>query len=181
MIEKIKKPLDISNIQKKYLMRIFNINFRRKSKKVIDEKIHLENYDRYKEIGNLVKEARIQKNLSIKELSEISKIPVSSIDSIEKNIKDIRPKYPFIRSILLKLEKCLSLEDNILVDLTIEETNIFNKSKNKKTIRKFDFINSWKGIFFYFLFLISILYILNRYFISNIDIIEFEIIEKKVK
>ena len=162
-------------------MRIFNINFLKKSKKVIDEKIYLENYDRYAEIGNLVKEARIKNNLSIKELSEISKIPTSSLDSIEKNIKELRPKYPFIRSILYKLEKCLSLNDNTLVGLIIEETNTFNKSKSTNIIRRFDFLNSWKGIVFYFLFLISTLYILNRYFISNIDIIEFQIIEEKVK
>ena len=171
----------ISQIIKKYLLRIFNFNFQKKNTKPIDEQKNRGNFDRFEEIGNLVKEARIQNNLSIKELSDISKIPESSIDSIEKNIKELRPKYPFIRSILFKLEKCLSLKENALVGLTIVETNIFNKSKNKNLIRNFDYLNSWKVIIFYFLFLISILYILNRYFISNIDIIEFQIIEEKVK
>lgn len=161
-------------------MKIFNINFLKKSNKVVEEKKHLENYDRYEEIGNLVKEARMRNNLSIKELSYISKIPESSIDSIEKNIKDLRPKYPFIRSILFKLEKCLSLKKNALVGLTLEETNIYDKSKKRNLIKKVDFLNSWKGIIFYFLLLISTLFILNRYFISDIDIIEFQIIEEKV-
>ena len=55
--------------------------------------------DSYKEIAELVKEARIQRNLTIDELSFISKIPKRTIISIENNNKNIRPKYPFIRSI----------------------------------------------------------------------------------
>ncbi len=161
-------------------MKIFNINFLKKNKQSIDDKTHIKNHDRYEEIGELVKKARIQNNLSIKELSEISKIPESSINSIEKNIKALRPKHPFIRSILFKLEKCLSLKDNTLVGLTIEENNIFEKSKNNYLIRKVDFLNSWKGSVFYFFFLILTLFVLNRYFISNINIIEFKIIEEKV-
>ena len=160
-------------------MKIFNINFKKKSNRKVDEKKPIETNDIYDEIGKIVKEARIKNGLSIKELSEISKIPESSINSIEKNIEDLRPKYPFIKSILFKLEKCLSLTNNTLVGLTTEEANIFDKSKSKLIIRKFDFLNSWRVIFFYFLFLITTLFILNRYFISNINIIEFQIIEEK--
>ena len=56
------------------------------------KKKYIKKYDIYCEIGKLVKEARIQNNLSIKELSHISKIPESSINSIENNIKELRPK-----------------------------------------------------------------------------------------
>ena len=66
--------------------------------------------DQYIEIAKLVKEARIQKKFTIKELSYISKIPERIINSIEKNNKNIRPEYPFIRSILIKLEECLVLK-----------------------------------------------------------------------
>jgi len=66
--------------------------------------------DQYDEIAKIVKEARIQKNLTIKELSYISKIPEQTINSIENNKKNIRPKFPFIRSILIKLEECLILK-----------------------------------------------------------------------
>ena len=59
--------------------------------------------DKYIEIAKLVKEARIQQNLTVKELSYISKIPERIINSIENNNKNIRPEYPFIRSILIKL------------------------------------------------------------------------------
>ena len=66
--------------------------------------------DQYIEIAKLVKEARIQQNLTTKELSYISKIPERIINSIENNNKNIRPEYPFIRSILIKLEECLVLK-----------------------------------------------------------------------
>ena len=162
-------------------MKIFNINFTKNKKIIIEENDQRKEYDQYGEIGKLVKEARIQNNLSIEELSDISKIPESSINSIENNIKEFRPRDPFLRSILLKLEKCLSLENNTLVGLEIRETNTFEKNKNKIILRKFDFLNSWQGSFFYFLFLILILFFLNRYFISNINIIEIQIIEEKGK
>ena len=162
-------------------MNIFNINFPKDKKKILEDNDHSKKYDQYGEIGKLVKEARIQNNLSIKELSNISKIPESSINSIENNIKEFRPRDPFLRSILFKLEKCLSLKNNTLVGLRIKETNTFEKNKKKYILRKFDFLNSWQGSFFYFLFLILILFFLNRYFISNINIIEIQIIEEKGK
>ena len=162
-------------------MRIFNINFTKNKKIILEENDQRKKYDQYGEIGKLVKEARIQNNLSIEELSNISKIPESSINSIENNIKEFRPRDPFLRSILFKLEKCLSLKNNTLVGLRIKETNTLEKKKKKYILSKFDFLNSWQGSFFYFLFLILILLFLNRYFISNINIIEIQIIEEKGK
>ena len=162
-------------------MRLFNIKFPKNKKITLQEQICSKKYDQYVELGKLKKEPTTQNNLSVKELSNISKIPESSINSIENNIEDLRPTDPFLRSILLKLEKCLSLENNTLVGLEIRETNTFEKNKKKIILRKFDFLNSWQGSFFYFLFLILILFFLNRYFISNINIIEIQIIEEKGK
>jgi len=76
------------------------------------------------EIAKLVKEARIQQNLTIKELSCISKIPERIINSIENNDKNIRPDYPFIRFILIKLEECLVLKRNSLLKLAVRERKI---------------------------------------------------------
>ena len=161
-------------------MKIFNINFIKKNSKKTDENKKSKEYDPYGEIGKLVKKARIQNGFSIKELSDISKIPESSINSIENNIKNLRPRDPFIRSILFKLEKCLYLKNNTLVGLRIKDTNTSYKNKNNYIIRKFDFLNSWQGSVFYFLFLIFTLFILNRYFNSNIKVIEIQIIEEKL-
>ena len=162
-------------------MRLFNIIFPKNKKLMLEKSDYDENSDRFAEIGKLLKDARMQNNLSIKELSDISKIPESSLNSIENNIKALRPKDPFLRSILFKLEKCLSLKNNTLAGLRIKETKTFEKNKKKYILRRFDFLSSWQGSLFYFLFLILILFILNRYFISNINIIEIQIIKEKVK
>ena len=159
-------------------MKIFNFTFENKKNKIINVDNNLI-FDQFYEIGQLIKEARIQKNLSIEELSKISKIPESTINAIENNIKEYRPKYPFIRSILLKLEKCLSLKINTLAGLALNKREISTKGKKNYIVRKFDFINSWQGSIVYFLFLIFTLFIINRYFSSNINLIEIQIIENK--
>ena len=81
-----------------------------KKKSMIDNEVNHGFVDQYGEIAKLVKEARNKKNITIQELSRISKIPEQTIISIEINNKNSRPKYPFIRSILIKLEECLGLK-----------------------------------------------------------------------
>ena len=110
--------------------------------------------DYYKEISKIVKEARIEQNLSIKELSLKSKIPEQTINSIENNNKNIRPEYPFLRSILIKLEECLVLKKNTLVKLSIREQETFRKEKTDFVINKFDLINTWQGSLLYFFILV---------------------------
>ena len=136
--------------------------------------------DQYKELAKLVQEVRVQKNLTIEELSRISKIPERIIKSIENNDKNIRPKYPFIRSILIKLEECLVLKKNTLVKLIIVEEETSNKKNKNFIINKFDLINTWQGIFLYFLILVLTIFLIKRYFILNVDVIEIQNIEEKV-
>jgi len=136
--------------------------------------------DHYIEIAKLVKEARIQRNLTIQELSHISKIPEQTLNSIENNDKNIRPKFPFIRSILIKLEECLFLEKNILVRLLIREKRSFKKEKREFLVSKFDIINTWQGSLIYFFILISTIFILKKYFILNVEVIEIQNIENKI-
>ena len=139
-----------------------------------------EENDQYSEIGKLVKEARIQKNLTVKELSLISKIPEQTINSIENNNKNIRPKYPFIRSILIKLEDCLGLKTNTLVKFAFTERETLKKAKRDFLVSKFDLINTWQGSLLYFFILVLTIFILKRYFILNVNIIEIENIENKI-
>ena len=136
--------------------------------------------DQSLEIAKLVKEARIQQNLTIKELSYISKIPERIINSIEINNKNIRPEYPFIRSILIKLEECLLLKKNTLVRLASREREIFKKEKNDFLISKFDVINTWQGTLLYFFILVIAIFLLKRYFILNVNVIEMQNIENKI-
>mgnify|MGYP001453987543 CR=1 FL=1 len=159
------------NILKKFFL--FN-------KKIEKNKIlNYEKVDNYTEIAKLVKEARIQQNLTIQELSRISKIPEQTINSIENNKKNIRPKFPFIRSILIKLEECLILKKNTLVKLAIRDIENFKREKPNILLSKFDLINTWQGSLLYFFILIFTIFILKRYFILNVNIIEIQNIENK--
>ena len=152
--------------------------FNKKSKKNKDFIPEL--VDQYIEIAKLVKEARIQQNLTIHELSRISKIPEQTINSIEKNNKNIRPKYPFIRSVLIKLEECLLLKKNTLVEIAIKEKKTFKKEKKDFLLGKFDLINTWQGSLLYFFILVLTIFVLKRYFILNVNVIEIHNIETKI-
>ena len=136
--------------------------------------------DQYIEIAKLVKEARIQKNLTIKELSYISKVPERIINSIENNNKNIRPEHPFLRSILIKLEECLVLKKNTLLKLAIKERKILKKEGKDLLFRKFDLINTWQGSLLYFFVLVLTIFILKRYFILNVNVIEIQNIENQM-
>ena len=149
-------------------------------KTVIDNELNYRLVDQYGEIAKLVKEARIQKNITIKELSRISKIPEKTIISIENNNENIRPKYPFIRSILIKLEECLGLKKNTLEQLATREGETSKKEKDDFIVNKFDLINTWQGSLLYFFILIFIVFILKRYFILNVNVIEIQNIENKI-
>ena len=136
--------------------------------------------DQFGELSKLVKEARIQQNITIQELSRISKIPEQTINSIENNDKNIRPKDPFIRSILIKLEECLALKENSLVKLAIIEKKTFKKEKNHFLVRNFDFINTWHGSILYFFILVLTIFVLKRYFVLSVDVLQIQEIEKKI-
>ena len=135
--------------------------------------------DQYEDIAKVVKEARIQQKLTIKDLSRISKIPEETINSIENNNKSIRPKYPFIRSILIKLEQCLALKSDTLLRLATKEEETFKKERKDLIISKFDLINTWQGILLYFCILVLTIFLLKKYFILNVKIIEIQNIENK--
>ena len=161
-------------------MNFFKNLFLFKKQSVIDYKVNHELVDQYGEIARLVKEARMQKNITIKELSGISKIPERTLISIENNNKKTRPKYPFIRSILIKLEECLGLKINTLEKLAIREGETSKKENNDFIVNKFDLINTWQGSLLYFFILILTIFILKRYFILNVNVIEIQNIENKI-
>ena len=150
------------------------------NKKVeIKEKLNPKSFDQYGEIANLVKEARIKRNFTVQDLSKISKIPAQTINSIENNNPKYIPKYPFIRSILIKLEECLYLKKNTLVKLAIKQVGVYKTEKQNFIFRKFDLINTWQGTLLYFFILILTIFFLKRYFILNVKIIEIQNIENE--
>ena len=136
--------------------------------------------DSYIELSNIVKDARFNKNLTQEDLSNISKIPLFIIVAIENNQKELIPEYPFLRSILIKLEECLLLRKFKLVNLIKEEkTSKDEKIKISYLTNKFDLINSWQGNLIYIFILLLSLLILNNFY-TNSRTIEFKFIEKNV-
>ena len=157
------------------LQNLFLLNKKVEIKEGSNQKL----FDQYGEIAKLVKEARIKQNLTIQDLSRISKIPEKTITSIEENNQNFIPKYPFIRSILIKLEDCLVLKKNTLVKYATSELETFKKEKQKFIVNRLDLLNTWQGTILYFFILIFSLFIIKRYFILNVNIIEIQNIEKK--
>ena len=144
----------------------------------INHKFIQSNIDPFIEIGNLIKEARIERNLSTEDLSNISRIPLSTILAIENNVKDLIPKYPFIRSILIKLEECLSLKKFLLINILLKDNKPISKKKKAKFIfNKFEILNSWKGGVLYLLILLISIFFLNNFYLNK-RVIEFKYIEK---
>ena len=158
------------------LKNLFSINKKSENIKVL----HQDRLVQYSEIAKLVKEARLQKNLTIQELSRISRIPERTINSIENNNQNIIPKFPFLRSILIKLEECLFLKKNTLVKLAINDKEKSEKEKKEFILTKFDLINTWQGTLLYFLILILTVFILKRFFILNVNVIEIQNIENQI-
>ena len=161
-------------------MNILKNHFVFNKKNKSNKDFNYELVDQYIEIAKLVKEARIQQNLTIQELAFISKIPQQTIKSIENNDESIRPKYPFIRSILIKLEECLVLKKNTLVELATRDRKSFNRENKDFLFSKFDLLNTWQGILLYFFILVLTIFILKRYFILNVNVIEIQNIENKI-
>ena len=159
-----------------FIKKQFSFHEKVENQKVLNKR----KFAQYGEIAKLVKEARIQKNLTTRELSFISKIPEQIIDSIENNNENNRPKYPFIRSILIKLEECLVMKKNTLVELIITEKETFKNEKKDFLFSKFDLINTWQGCVLYFFILVFSIFLLKRYFVLNVNIIEIQNIENKI-
>ena len=157
-------------------MGFFNFNNNSNLKMINNKKI----IDPYIEIGNLIKEARIAKNLSINDLSDLSKIPYSIIIAIEDNNKSLLPKYPFNRSILIKLEECLSIKNHQLSKLANSVDKPIKKNSNPIiVINKLNILNSWQGNLIYFFIILISIFILNNIYLNS-RIIEFKYMEKNL-
>ena len=77
------------------------------------------------------------------------------------------------------MEECLGLKKNTLEKLAIREGETSKKENNDFIINKFDLINTWQGSLLYFFILIFSVFVLKRYFILNVNVIEIQDIENK--
>ena len=74
----------------------------------------------------------------------------------------------------------LRIKKNTLIKFAIRERDTFKKEKKDFLVSKFDLINTWQGSLLYFFILLLTIFILKRYFILNVNIIEIQNIEKKI-
>ena len=162
------------------MKKIFKNFWLKNNQKIDNEVLAVNVSDQYDKISKLFRESRMQKNLSIQELSLKTKIPENIIISIEDNIEKTRPENPFLRSILFKLEECLSLKRNTFVGLLKKDKKNSRKYKRKFIVSKLDFLNTWECVFLYFLILVLSLFILKRYFLFSQTVIEIQNVEEKI-
>ena len=64
--------------------------------------------------------------------------------------------------------------------LSVKERKFLKKEGKDFLFRKFDLINTWQGILLYFFILVLTLFILKRYFILNVNVIEIQNFENKI-
>ena len=74
----------------------------------------------------------------------------------------------------------LSIKKNTILNLAVKERKILKKKGKDFMFRKLDLINTWQGILLYFFILVLTIFILKRYFISDINVIEIQNIENKM-
>ena len=80
----------------------------------------------------------------------------------------------------MKLEECLLLKKNTLVKLATSERNTLKREKKEFLVNKFDVINTWQGSVLYFFILVLTIFILKRYFVVNVNVIEIQNIDNKI-
>ena len=74
----------------------------------------------------------------------------------------------------------LSIKKNTLLKLAVKERKILKKEGKDFLLSKFDLINTWQGSFLYFFILVLTIFILKRYFILNVNVIEIQNIENQI-
>ena len=74
----------------------------------------------------------------------------------------------------------LSIKKNTLLKLAVRERKILEKGEEDFLFRKFDLINTWQGSLLYFFILVLTIFILKRYFVFNVNVIEIQNIENQI-
>ena len=95
------------------------------------EKIKSEkpNQNSLKRIGNLIKEARLNKNESIDQLAKDLKISVQQFKAIEEGQEELLPEKIFIKAMIKRISERLKLDTNFLI-------NEFNNASDENNIEK---------------------------------------------
>ena len=74
----------------------------------------------------------------------------------------------------------LIIKKNKLLKLAVKERKILKKEGKDFMLRKFDLINTWQWSILYFFILVLTIFVLKRYFILNVNVIEIQNIENQI-
>ena len=74
----------------------------------------------------------------------------------------------------------LSIKKNTLLNLVVNERKILKKEGKDFLFRKFDLIDTWQGSILYFLILVLTIFVLKRYFVLNVNVIEIQNLENQI-
>ena len=101
---------------------------------------------------------------------------------IEKTLSQQISDGTYWRGMLLGEYPDLDLyeQKNTLVKLATRDRQSFNREKKDFLFSKFDLLNTWQGILLYFFILVLTIFILKRYFILNVNVIEIQNIENQI-
>ncbi len=112
--------------------------------------IHTDKDMSLKKIGNIIKEARLTKNQSVKELSSNLKISEQQLKAIEEGRDDLLPEKVFVKAMIKKISERLKIDINDLMNefnypeeqIKIEEIveDVQKKVKKKKLKNPFTLI-----------------------------------------
>ena len=129
---------------------------------------HTEKNMSLKEIGNIIKEARIKNNQSSNELASDLKISEQQLKAIEEGRDDLLPEKVFVKAMIKKISEKLKIDINDLI-------NEFNNQKEKIKIEeivedvqtKVKLKNSFTLIFVFNIFISGLIGFLASSYIYN--------------
>jgi len=110
---------------------------------------------------NLFTSKRKKYGISLEELAKKTKISRNVLIAIENGWKEYLPETTYLISMTKRLEVELNLEKGGLDGLLAKKVIINNLSRFKFNFINIDFLNSWIGTLFYFIFMLLSILVLN--------------------
>ena len=129
------------------------------------------------EIGNVMRNRRLELNMSKKELSDLTRISLAVIKALEDGDYNSIPGRPFIKSILSKIEKEIKLEKGLLLEKLVDKNDIYSMNTSGSNINKnYVLFKQYFGNFTYIFFMLLTILILNKLNLSR-NTIEYRYME----
>ena len=121
-----------------------------------------------KEIGNIIKEARIKKNQSANELASDLKISEQQLKAIEEGRDDLLPEKVFVKAMIKKISEKLKIDINDLMKEFINQKEQIKTEEIVEAVQtKVKLKNSFTLIFVFNIFISGLIGFLASSYIYN--------------